>query len=81
MKPRHLAGQGRQHSNISSLEEMLEYKQQQWSRLKELLEYAQQKMKAYADAKRTAREFQKGEWVYLKLQPYRQVTVAIRKKS
>lgn len=67
MKPRHLAWQERKHSNISSLEEMLESKQLQWTRLRELLECAQLKMKAYADAKRTAREFQKGDWVYLKL--------------
>ena len=79
MKPRHLAWQERSHTNISSLEELLETKQQQWCRLKELLESAQAKMKAYSDAKRSAREFQKGDLVYLKLQPYRQVTVAIRK--
>lgn len=35
--------------------------------------------KAYANLKRTAREFQQGDWVYLKLQPYKQVSVAIRK--
>lgn len=57
MKPRHLAWQERGHTNISGLEEMLETKQQQWERLRKLLESAQAKMKAYADAKRTAREF------------------------
>lgn len=36
-------------------------------------------MKSYADANRTEREFKVGDWVYLKLQPYRQVTVAVRK--
>ena len=36
-------------------------------------------MKAYADAERSERIFQKGDWVCLKLQQYRQVTVAIRK--
>lgn len=78
-KPRHLAWQERTHTNIHSLETMLAEKQSQWTRLKELLECAQAKMKAYADAKRSERQFQKGDWVYLKLQPYRQVTVAIRK--
>lgn len=78
-KPRHMAGQERTHNNISSLEFMLEEKQQQWSVLGELLEAAQVRMKSYADNKRSEREFVVGEKVYLKLQPYRQVTVAIRK--
>ncbi|XP_074350423.1 uncharacterized protein LOC141689834 [Apium graveolens] len=37
-------------------------------------------MKSYQDTKRTERHFLVGDKVYLKLQPYRQVTVAIRKK-
>lgn len=36
-------------------------------------------MKAYADTNRTEREFVVGDWVYLKLQLYRQTTVALRK--
>lgn len=47
--------------------------------MKELLRAAQTRIKHYDDAKRSEREIQPGEWVYLKLQPYRQVTVAIRK--
>ncbi|WOG90151.1 hypothetical protein DCAR_0209394 [Daucus carota subsp. sativus] len=35
-------------------------------------------MKFYADQKRTERSFEVGEWVYLKLQPYRQQSIAIR---
>lgn len=34
-------------------------------------------MKLYADRKRTEREFEVGEWVYLRLQPYCQKSVAI----
>lgn len=78
-KPRHLAWQTRPHTNISALEDMLEGRQQQWTILKELLEAAQLRMKTFADAKRTEREFQVGDKVYLQLQPYRQVTVALRK--
>ena len=33
-------------------------------------------MKRYADSNRTERKFDKGDWVYLKLQPYRQLTLA-----
>lgn len=47
--------------------------------LKEAISAAQQKYKFYADKNRTEREFQPGEWVFLKLQPYRQLSVATRK--
>lgn len=36
---------------------------------------AQNRMKQYADRHRKERQFSIGEWVYLKPQPYRQVTV------
>ncbi|GKA78748.1 retrotransposable element Tf2 [Tanacetum coccineum] len=36
---------------------------------------AQDRMKKYADLKRSEREFDVGMWVYLKLQPYRQLTI------
>lgn len=42
------------------------------------LHQAEQQMKAYADKNRTFREFQEGDWVYLKLQPYVQSSVARR---
>ena len=40
---------------------------------------AQNRMKQYADAHRSPREFQIGDFVYLKLQPYRQNTLKNRK--
>ncbi|XP_026459213.1 uncharacterized protein LOC113359856 [Papaver somniferum] len=36
---------------------------------------AQARVKAYIDAHRTEREFSIGDWVYLRLQPYRQRTI------
>lgn len=39
---------------------------------------AQQRMKHFADKKMYERILQVGDWVYMKLQPYRQVTIAIR---
>ena len=43
------------------------------------LEKAQARMKKQADKRRSEREFPVGEFVYLKLQPYRQLSVAQRK--
>jgi hypothetical protein len=43
--------------------------------LKEQLHKSQQRMKKYADTKRSERKFHVGDWVYLKLQPYRQISV------
>ncbi|XP_071912157.1 uncharacterized protein [Coffea arabica] len=40
---------------------------------------AQHRMKYFADQHRTERKFAVGDWVFLKLQPYRQHTVAVRK--
>ncbi|OIT30780.1 hypothetical protein A4A49_12843 [Nicotiana attenuata] len=46
--------------------------------LMENLEKAQHRMKFYADRKRTERELELGDWVYLKLQPYKQASIALR---
>ncbi|KAJ9543643.1 hypothetical protein OSB04_023350 [Centaurea solstitialis] len=46
--------------------------------LKHHLVRAQQQMKKYADKKRKNVEFQVGEWVFLKLRPHRQQSVARR---
>jgi hypothetical protein len=43
--------------------------------LKEQLERAQHRMKRYANKNRTYRNFKVGDWVYLKLQPYWQISV------
>jgi len=40
---------------------------------------AQERMKRFADKKRTERVFSKGDWVYLRLQPCRQISVSGRK--
>lgn len=40
---------------------------------------AQHKYKVYADKQMTETDFEVGQMVYLKLQPYRQLSVAVRK--
>jgi hypothetical protein len=47
--------------------------------LKEHLYKAQKRMKTFADKHRSNRQFNVGDWVYLRLQPYRQNSIAVRK--
>lgn len=49
--------------------------------LKEQLRRAQERMKKFADRRRTERKFKTGDWVYLRLQPYRQLSVHNSKKQ
>ncbi|OIT19855.1 hypothetical protein A4A49_55317, partial [Nicotiana attenuata] len=44
--------------------------------LKHHLQRAQQRMTAQANKHRSDRQFKVGDWVYLKIQPYRQVTLS-----
>lgn len=47
--------------------------------IKENLLHAQARMKYFADAKKVERSFEVGDTVYLKLQPFRQNSVVLRK--
>ena len=47
--------------------------------LRENILLAQSRMKFYADKKRRDRSFEVGEWVYLRLQPYRHLSVVLCK--
>ncbi|XP_071912429.1 uncharacterized protein [Coffea arabica] len=64
---------------ISVAADMVQERLQIMSQIKENLAKAQNRMKHYADKHRTERTLQVGEWVFLKLQPYRQQTVTIRR--
>ncbi|KAJ4733316.1 polyprotein [Rhynchospora pubera] len=62
-------------SNVEAVDKMLKERHLVMSELKQQLIKAQERMKRFADNKRTERQFEVGEWVYLKLQPYRQISV------
>ena len=47
--------------------------------IKEHLSHAQSHMKFYTDMNRIEREFQERDYMYLRLQPFRQVTMALRR--
>lgn len=61
-----------------SIAELISEKQAQLEALKEQLFKAQNRMKIYADRHRTDRQYQVGEQVLLKLQPYAHSSVANR---
>ncbi|KAF5468680.1 hypothetical protein F2P56_012817 [Juglans regia] len=62
-----------------AVDEVLRTRDQILSTLKSNLAAAQERMKCQADKKRTEREFAIGDWVYLRLQPYRQQSLMVRR--
>lgn len=65
---------------VPAATKMVKDRQEILQALKEHLVQAQIRMKEFADRHRTEREFNIGDLVYLKLQPYRQNTVELRRK-
>ncbi|GMY08147.1 Integrase catalytic domain-containing protein [Fagus crenata] len=49
--------------------------------LKENIKVAQERMKRSYDSKHCEKNFEVGNWVYLRLRPYRQVSVAMRRNA
>ena len=64
---------------IPAAHDMLQTRAQMLHRIKEHLHQAQNRMKTFADKHMTERQFVVGDWVFLKLQPYRQQMVALKK--
>lgn len=64
--------------SVPDLQEWLRDRNFMHQLIQQHLHRAQQQMKFYADRNRSFREFQQGDWVYLKLQPYVQSSVARR---
>lgn len=64
---------------IPAASQILQERMRISSSIRDHLAKAQQRMKYFADQRRTERTFAVGDWVFLKLQPYRQQSIAIRK--
>ncbi|GJX31775.1 retrotransposable element Tf2 [Tanacetum coccineum] len=62
-------------SVVESVDRSLQARENAIEMLKFHIKRSQDRMKKYADLKRSEREFDVGMWVYLKLQPHRQVTI------
>ncbi|GMJ09387.1 hypothetical protein HRI_004607900 [Hibiscus trionum] len=65
-------------SVVAEVDRSLQHREAALKMLKFHMKRAQDRMKVQADKKRREREFQVGDWVFLKLQPYRQQTVVSR---
>jgi hypothetical protein len=68
-------------SKIDSLDELLTQKTMILKVLKENLTKARNRMTVQANRHRQDRQFEVGQWVYLKLQPYRQYSVQPRESQ
>ncbi|KAL0386331.1 UNVERIFIED_CONTAM: hypothetical protein Sradi_3027400 [Sesamum radiatum] len=77
-KPPSLVGYSFGSSKFNSLDSAFSTRQTILQLLKGNLRRAQQRMAQQFNSKRLDREFNKGDWVFLKLQPYRQISVQRR---
>jgi hypothetical protein len=62
-------------TQIAAVDHQLQNRDVQLKLLRENLQASQNRMKKYSDLKRTDRNFEIGDWVFLRLQPYRQASV------
>nr|XP_027069090.1 uncharacterized protein LOC113694467 [Coffea arabica] len=81
MAPPQLALGPYSHSKVAIVEDHLKERQRMDEILKRNLQEAQDRMKFYADQSRSERSFIVGDWVHLRLQPYRQMSVELRNNT
>jgi hypothetical protein len=58
-------------TKLAAVENQLQSREQILQLLKENLQMSQNRMRRYIDLKCNERVFKEGDWVYLRLQPYR----------
>jgi len=68
-------------TNLPAVKNQLEEHQKVVQILKENLSVAQNRMKQQADRNRTERSFEVGDWVFVKLQPYKQLSLRQKGKN
>lgn len=68
-------------NDIPDIASLLQQRDKVLQQLKQNLVKAQQHMKKMADKRRKEISFEEGQWVFVKLQPYRQHSLALRKNQ
>jgi hypothetical protein len=71
----------KEKSKVQAVEDHIENQQQILQILKDNLTMAQNRMKQQADQHRSERSFEVGDWVFLRLQPYKQMSLKQAKKD
>ena len=71
----------RENSKVQAVEDHIEHQQEVLQLLKDNLNLAQNRMKQQADQHRSERSFDVGDWVFLRLQPYKQMSLKQAKKD
>lgn len=66
---------------VQAVDDHIEHQQQVLQLLKDNLTLAQNRMKQQADQHRSERSFEVGDWVFLRLQPYKQMSLKQAKKD
>jgi len=68
-------------SAVEAVDKSLKVREERIEMLKYRLNRAEQKMKKQADKHRNNRQFEIGAWLYVKLQLYRQHSIALRRNQ
>ena len=71
----------RDQSKVQAVEEHIEHQQQFLQLLKDNVTLAHNQMKQQANQHHSERSFEVGDWVFLRLQPYKQVSLKLSKKD
>ena len=71
----------RENSKVKAMEDHIEHQQQVLQLLKDHLTLAQNQMKQQVDYHRSERSFDVGNWVFLRVQPYKQISLNQAKKD
>jgi hypothetical protein len=71
----------KEKSKVQAVEDHIENQQQILQILKDNLTMVQNRMKQQADQHRSERSFEVGDWVFLRLQPYKQMSLKQAKKD
>ena len=68
-------------AKVQAVEDHIEHEQEVLQLLKENLTIAQNRMKQQADQHCIEREIEVGDWVFLRFQPYKQMSLKQKKKD